>query len=137
MLAVLTWNPTACQLRRFALAAAGMCSAGAVWLAAEYGPMACAWGLAAVAAGFAVVGVCRPEAARPLYVGLLVASYPLGWAAGLLVLAAVYFGLFTPLALVFRLIGRDALERRFDPAAASYWHPRPRSADPGRYLRQF
>lgn len=37
---------------------------------------------------------------------------------------AIFFLAVTPLALFFRLIGRDAMNRRFDPGAASYWKTR-------------
>jgi len=38
-----------------------------------------------------------------------------------IVLGAVFFGLFTPFGLVMRAFGRDAMCRRFEPAAKSYW----------------
>jgi hypothetical protein len=37
------------------------------------------------------------------------------------VLGAIFFGVFTPAGFVMRLVGRDAMARRFDPAAKSYW----------------
>jgi len=41
-----------------------------------------------------------------------------------LVLGVIFFGVFTPVGLVMRLCGRDALARRFEPARKSYWLPR-------------
>jgi hypothetical protein len=38
--------------------------------------------------------------------------------------------------LFFKLIGRDALSRRFAPGQASYWEPKPRATDVRSYLRQ-
>ncbi len=38
-----------------------------------------------------------------------------------LVLGILYFGMFTPIAFAMRLRGRDAMRRRTDPQAASYW----------------
>jgi hypothetical protein len=38
-----------------------------------------------------------------------------------LVLGLMFFGLFTPIALVMRAFGRDALCRRFDAQAPTYW----------------
>jgi saxitoxin biosynthesis operon SxtJ-like protein len=38
-----------------------------------------------------------------------------------LILGTIYFGVFTPTALVMRAIGRDALKMRFERAAPSYW----------------
>lgn len=47
------------------------------------------------------------------------------------VLGMIFFGLFTPVAWVIRLAGRDAMKRRFEPAAASYWLVRdPAGPDP-------
>jgi hypothetical protein len=37
------------------------------------------------------------------------------------VLGLIYFGVFTPVAYVMRLAGRDAMCRAYDPAAKSYW----------------
>lgn len=38
-----------------------------------------------------------------------------------LVLGLIFFGLFTPVGIVMRLFGRDAMYRRLEPAAPSYW----------------
>lgn len=38
-----------------------------------------------------------------------------------IVLGGMYFLVFTPFAIVMRLAGRDALRRRFEPDAPSYW----------------
>jgi hypothetical protein len=53
------------------------------------------------------------------------------------VLAMVYYGIFTPIGLGLRLMGRDPLRRRFDPQARSYWVDRRAPADVKRYFRQF
>ena len=37
------------------------------------------------------------------------------------VLGLIYFGVFTPVAIVMRAFGRDAMCRRFEPARPSYW----------------
>ena len=37
------------------------------------------------------------------------------------VLGLIYFGVFTPVAIVMRALGRDAMCRRFEPARPSYW----------------
>jgi hypothetical protein len=54
-----------------------------------------------------------------------------------LVLAVIWYGVFTLVALVFRLIGRDALQRSFEPDAPTYWQPKALPTDPRRYLRQY
>jgi hypothetical protein len=44
------------------------------------------------------------------------------------VLGLLYFGMFTPIGWVMRLAGHDAMARRWDPSATSYWI---RRAPPG------
>jgi hypothetical protein len=53
------------------------------------------------------------------------------------VLGLLYYGIFTPLALVFRLKGRDPLMRFRRPETQSYWIPKPAITDLRRYYRQF
>ena len=54
------------------------------------------------------------------------------------VLGLIYFGMFTPVAWGMRLRGRDALRRRFEPAAATYWIERdPPGPDPKSLPNQY
>ena len=93
--------------------------------------------LVGLAAVVGVAGLIRPRLVRPIYVAAAVATFPVGWLLSWVVLGLVYFGVFTPVALAFRLIGRDPLHRRGGPPADSYWEPKPAPAEPGRYLRQY
>lgn len=56
------------------------------------------------------------ELLRPIYVAWMVAAFPIGWTISLVVMAAMFYGLFTPIGLFFRLIGRDSMELQ-----ASLW----------------
>ena len=62
---------------------------------------------------------------------LVIASFPIGLVVFTVIIGLVYYGVFTPMALAFRLVGRDALNRRPDRGAKSYWFKRP-SARPAR-----
>ena len=62
---------------------------------------------------------------------------PIGIVVSHVVLALIYFGLFMPIALVFRVIGRDPLHRRFEPEAQSYWVERGGAPAAKRYFQQF
>ena len=84
-----------------------------------------------------VVGLASPRALRWLYAGMMAASFPCGWVMSHVLLGIVYFGLFTPLAWLFRLRGRDRLGLRADPLAVSYWKAGPASPGSDRYLRPF
>jgi hypothetical protein len=55
-----------------------------------------------------------------------------------IVLGLIFYGMFTPTAWVMRLAGRDALNRRFEPAARTYWVQRdPPGPDPAGLPNQF
>ena len=50
-------------------------------------------------------------------------TMPIGMVVSRVLLGALFSGLFTPVGLFFKLIGRDALARRYAPEQASYWEP--------------
>lgn len=85
----------------------------------------------------AASGLLVPRALRPLYVAWMLAVFPIGWLVSHVVLAAVYYLVFTPVGFVLRLTGHDPLERRWDHAALSYWKVRPQPPEPNRYFREF
>ncbi len=106
---------------------AGGLGAARPWVAAGLG------GLGALSALFSLV---YPRANRALYVTLSVIGYPIGFVVSHAILALLFFGMFAPMAIVFRIIGRDALRRRTRPAG-SQWQkarpPRPKSD----YFKQY
>jgi hypothetical protein len=92
-------------------------------------------GVLAVVVGSA--GLLKPPLVRPLFVGWMILAFPLGWTISRIVLAAAFYGVFTPVGLVFKALGRDPLARRSQPGKESYWAPKPMPADARSYLRQF
>ena len=74
---------------------------------------------------------------RIFYLALILLTFPIGFCVSFILLAAFYFLLLTPLAIVFRLLGRDPLRRKSGPSEKSYWltHRPPESLD--RYFHQF
>ena len=83
-----------------------------------------------------IVGAWRPVALRPIFVGWMVLVFPVNWVISHLILACVYYCVFTPVAVFFQLIGRDALSRRFRPEQESYWTDKPAARDMHSYFRQ-
>jgi len=90
-----------------------------------------------IAVGVGALGLVRPRSVRLIWLGLAYATFPIGWVVSHLVLAAVFYLLFTPIGVIMRLLGHDPLRRRADPSASSYWVPRKSSDDAERYFRQF
>ena len=130
-------NPSPASVRSFALLGAAFCAAFAVRSLIRTGVSSPTVVWTAIAVAFLVVGFLLPKLMRIIYVGSLYATFPIGWAMSHVILAVVFYGLFTPIALVFRLNGRDSLRRKFDPSADSYWTPKTTPDDPRRYLEQF
>jgi len=90
----------------------------------------------AIGGATGVVGLVRPRFVRPVFVVWLMLSFPIGWAVSRLILAVLFYGVFTPIGVVFRMMGRDVLKLRPDRRSDSYWTPKDQSS--GRsYYRQF
>ncbi len=87
----------------------------ALWHGLVRGQMFAATGFAILALTLGPIGLVRPNWIKAVYVAWMVLAFPIGWTVSQLVLALIYFGLFTPLALVFRLLGRDPLNRARRP----------------------
>ncbi len=92
--------------------------------------------LATLALAVGPLGLWRPFAVRPVFVAAMLLTFPIGWLVSRVMLAAIYYGVFTPVALAFRLWGRDALRLRPRRDLPTYWLPKPR-AKAASYFRQF
>jgi polyferredoxin len=78
-----------------------------------------------------------PKANLPIYLGLTLLSYPIGFVLSYVIMGFLFYGLITPVGLFFKLTGRDAMHRNFDREATTYWtDPRPRRGKES-YFRQF
>ena len=97
------------------------------------------WALLVFVVGF-IIFLCSLTSAkltRIIYLALTMLTAPIGLAVSFTLMAVFYFLLLTPIGLLFRLIGRDLLGRKFDPDAKSYWRPHKSHNDPERYFHQF
>jgi len=57
-------------------------------------------------------------------------SFLMGFFMTHLILALMYYLVFTPVALVMRALGRDPLRLKYDGDVTSYWMKRPRREFP-------
>ena len=142
------FKPENKALRQFgfvALVAFGLLGGYVLWKGGLFGfdfgdaarPVAFAmFGLGAISGVLALVA---PAANRPLYLALIVLTYPIGFVLSYLVMGIIYYLVITPLGLFFRLVRRDHLRLRIDPGATSYWVTRDNSGpiDKRRYFKQF
>jgi hypothetical protein len=93
--------------------------------------------LIGLALAIGLLGLIKPGAVRWLFVGWMVVAFPIGWLISLLMLLLMFYGLITPVALFFRMRGRDLLRRKRAPAAATFWLPKHMPQDVRSYFRQY
>ena len=127
----ISWRPSDRQLRGFAFG----CLLFSLLFAARWNFLAGL--LIGVGIVIATIGLLRPQWIRPLYMTWTIAVFPIGWTISKLVLALLFYGVFTPLGLLFRLLGRDTLNLKLQPGAESYWITKETPKDPRRYLQQY
>lgn len=84
----------------------------------------------------ALAGLVRPAVAKWVYLGMLYATWPIGFVVSHVLLFLVYALVLTPTGLLLRLFGRDPLAKGFDKKAASYWQRREPRPDVTSYFRQ-
>jgi hypothetical protein len=131
----INFNPDDRELRVFSLiwlVGFGLFGALVAWRGGTWAPIV--WGVAV--AGCAL-GLVAPRAMKPIYVAWMVAAFPIGWTVSFVLLALVYYVVFTGFSLVFKVIGRDVLGRSFDRQASTYWVPRQQPEGMERYFKQF
>jgi hypothetical protein len=88
-----------------------------------------------VAAGFVAAAILAPARLRPLNVWWHRLGLLLHRIVNPLLLGALYFGLFTPMGLAMRLVGRDSLRLKVRPGANGYWLFRNDESDHGSSMR--
>jgi hypothetical protein len=82
------------------------------------------------------LSLASPALVRPIYVTASLLALPVGFVISQLLVVVMFYGIFLPVGAVFRLTGRDALERRFDREATSYWRAKAQPLSIESYFRQ-
>ena len=70
-------------------------------------------------------GAIVPKLLTPVYWLWMKLAHLLGWVNTRLLLGIIFFVIITPMAVVMKVFGRDALNRKIDKDVDSYWIPRP------------
>lgn len=134
----INWSPNRKELRKFGIIFLIASTLIALLLYLLKG-LGIQWMAVIFTVGFVVFlsSVLSLKVTRGIYLGLILLTLPIGLVVSFTLMAIFYFLLLTPIGLIFRLIGRDALGRKFDSTVDSYWIPRqpPNSLD--RYFHQF
>ena len=134
----LNLRPSQKQLRSFGLISLIMCPAIAALLSGL--DTITLWGGAGITIAGALLFVLSrisPNLVRPVYVTLVLLTFPVGWTFSHAVMIIFYYGIITPIALLFRLMRRDPLCRQYDATGKTYWLQRRRRRSMKDYFRQF
>jgi Saxitoxin biosynthesis operon protein SxtJ len=131
------FQPERKKLRQFAVLWLCFFLGLAVWKGLWQGQTLVGGLLAAIAVAVGVVGSISPARIRLVFVAATVLAFPIGWVVSHLILAMLFFGVLTPVGLLFRLLGRDPLLLKRRANAESYWLAKPPAAHPRRYFHQF
>lgn len=122
----INWKPSDKDLREFGLTLwVGFGLIGAITL--YRGHSAAAHGMWAMAGAVGLLAILVPSWSKPFYWFWMGLGFVLGQISSRLVMALIYFGVLTPLAILFRMQKRDALglER---PKTDSYFKDHPEIA---------
>jgi hypothetical protein len=92
---------------------------------------------AALAGASALFSAVYPKANLPIYLGLTILSYPIGFVLSYVIMGTLFYLLLAPVGLFFKLTGRDPLARKFDPDASSYWQQARPARASETYFKQF
>ena len=70
------------------------------------------------------LGLIAPILLKPVYKAWMALAFVLSWVMTRLILVLLYYIFFTSIGFFARLLNRDILALKFDPAASSYWIPK-------------
>lgn len=74
---------------------------------------------------FFAVGTAAPLALKRIQKIWIMIGLMLGFFVSRVLLALLFYGIVTPMALVAKALGKDLLDQRIDRAAPTYWRKRP------------
>lgn len=81
----------------------------------------------AAAITFAGLGLIAPAVLKPVYRAWMTFAVVMGFIMTRVILGVMFYGLFTPISLMLRLLRKDLLQQEIDQSATSYWIKRPRT----------
>ena len=130
------WNPERKQLRQFAgIWFPAFCVLVGWSIARETGPwylVEICWAITGI---ISIAGLVCPPLIRPIFVGLILLTYPIGWVVSHVLLGAIFYGIVTPIGIILRLTGHDPLQLKA-PLDNSLWKSPTGKTDVASYLRQ-
>ena len=112
-------RPDAKELRNFGLLIGAVFSLIGLWPILFRGDPLRLW---AVIAGslLIIAGSLVPTWLAPIHRGWMWAGHLLGWMNTRILLGLIFYGLITPIGIVFRLLGKDTMRQAFSDTSSTY-----------------
>lgn len=123
------------ELRKFGLLVGGVFAFIGVWPLVWRGDSLRLWavGLGAI---LMIAGLAVPSLLGPLFKAWMKVGHVLGWINTRIILSIIFFGIITPMGVVMRAFGWDAMRRGLDKEATTYRVTRA-ARSPQHMTRQF
>lgn len=95
------------------------------------------WAFAIVGILIYALGRISIKLIKPIFLLITILTFPIGWFVNHLVMALFYYGIISGVGLIFRVLKRDPLCRKFDSNTDTYWIPATKERPAKDYFRQF
>lgn len=132
----INWNPSRKELRQFGFLCVAFFGGIAAYRGYYYGATTLVQVFTAFAAIGGILGAVAPQLLKYIFVGWIIAVFPIGWTISHLLLGFIYYFILTPIGFLIRMLGHDPMNRTIDRSAESYWTVHDQ-APVARYFRQF
>lgn len=117
------------ELRQFGLLVGGVFTVIGLWPLIFRGEPLRLWAIG-LGGSLIVLGAILPQVLAPIQKGWMWVGHVLGWINTRILLTIVFYGLVTPIGIVFRLMGKDSMRQTLDESSTTYRvvrSPRPHS----------
>ena len=107
------------ELRNFGLLIGAIFNLIGLWPMVVRGEQLRLWAVA-VGSALMIFGVLVPRSLAPVHRGWMRVGHALGWINTRILLSLIFYGLITPIGVVFRMLGKDTMRQAFSDASATY-----------------
>jgi len=107
------------ELRQFGLVVGTVFTVIGLWPLVFRGEPLRVWGIG-LGGSLILLGALLPQALAPIHRGWMWVGHILGWINTRILLSIVFYGLVTPIGLVFRLLGKATMRQAFAESSTTY-----------------
>ena len=107
------------ELRSFGLLVGGVFAVIALWPMVVRGDALRLWA-AGLGGSLILAGALAPTILAPVHKGWMWIGHVLGWINTRILLGIVFYGLVTPIGILFRIMGKDSMRQEFSEESSSY-----------------